>query len=235
MKTFKPPIGILYGSALCMILFFMQACSTTPERAVSREQNPRIATDTMLVLPFQNMTEIYGEGEHVKSPLSNRFYLAGKIEADGEDYLNGKLRDLLEKRKDFRVISPEDQGDALIKESSGHFENSVSIQQLVEMAGKAGADCVLVGYVYKYSDRVGNTMSVSSAASVAFELFLISTKNNSVIWSACFSETQKSLSEDLTKINKVIQRGVKWITVQEMAGAALTQLIGEIPENNANY
>jgi hypothetical protein len=230
MKPFKTHTGIFAGSALFLIFLFMQACATAPAKGIPKVQNPWKEMNLVLVLPFQNMTAIYGEGEHVKSPLGDQYYLAGKIEPDGVDYMNGKLMDLLEKRKGLRTISP--QGlDTESKGAANSFPADFqSLQRLTEMAKAAGTDGVLIGYVYKFSERVGNSMSVSSPASVAFELFLVSAKYPSVVWSACFSETQKSLSEDLTQIKKYFQRGVKWITAEEMAGAALTSQIEEIPE-----
>jgi hypothetical protein len=172
------------------------------------------------------MAKIYGEGEHVKSPLGDQYYLAGKIEADGEAYLNGKLLDLLEKQKDFRIIGLEgrDGGNGL---SWNDSPTPPMLEDLIKRGKDAGADGVMIGYVYRYSERVGNSISVSEPASVVFELFLISTQSQSVIWSARFSETQKSLTEDLFLVKKFFQRGAKWIKVDEMAGAALTAMIGK--------
>jgi hypothetical protein len=226
MKPYKSRNRIFAGAAFCLVFLLLQACVTAPKKAELQEQNAWDAMDLVLVLPFQNMAKIYGEGEHVKSPLGDKYYLAGKIETDGEEYLNGKLLDLLEKQKDFKIISPEGrEGGTFLSQNDSGAEPL--IEDLIKKGRDSGADGVMVGYVYRYSERVGNSISVSAPASVVFELFMISAKSNSVVWSAGFSETQKSLSEDLFLVKKFFQRGGKWIKVDEMAGDALTAMIGD--------
>ncbi|HME62306.1 MAG TPA: hypothetical protein VKH62_13770, partial [Candidatus Binatia bacterium] len=72
--------------------------------------------------------------------------------------------------------------------------------------------------------------------SVAFVLDLIDVRRGDVIWSARFDETQKSLSENIFAIGDIGQRGVRWLTAEQLtqegvrkALAQLHQIIARAP------
>jgi hypothetical protein len=98
------------------------------------------------------------------------------------------------------------------------------------------ADAVLSGRVQRYRERVGDEWGAKSPASVAFVLDLIDVRRGDVIWSARFDETQKSLSENIFAIGDIGQRGVRWLTAEQLtqegvrkALAQLHQLIARAP------
>jgi TolB-like protein len=83
---------------------------------------------------------------------------------------------------------------------------------------------------------VGDEWGAKSPASVAFVLDLIDVRRGDVIWSARFDETQKSLSENIFAIGDIGQRGVRWLTAEQLtqegvrkALAQLHQLIARAP------
>ena len=220
-------VGLVGIGVLCLALMSGAGCASSSGKTTVSQRNHWAEMDRIFVLPFQNMTEIYGEGEHLKSPLGDQFYMAGKIEPDADRHLTRRLKTILEKRPDLHFIfpdEPEDVGSVAIYENTAPDK-----RQLTEMGNRQGADGILVGYLYRFRDRVGNTMAVSEPSSVIFELFLMDVKTGSVVWSGYFNETQKSLSEDLLQIRKVFQRGGKWVTAENMADAALAEMIDEIP------
>jgi hypothetical protein len=83
---------------------------------------------------------------------------------------------------------------------------------------------------------VGDEWGAKSPASVAFVLDLIDVRRGDVIWSARFDETQKSLSENIFAIGDIGQRGVRWLTAEQLtqegvrkALAQLHQIIARAP------
>lgn len=101
--------------------------------------------------------------------------------------------------------------------------------EIQKLGERMNADAVLVVSLNQYKDRNGGTMSVESPASASFVLRLISTTNGHVLWASSFEETQQSFMSDVLSFGKVVDRGFKWITVEEMVSEALKKKLTECP------
>src|SRR5918995_1430615 len=78
------------------------------------------------------------------------------------------------------------------------------------------ADAVIVGRLQRFRERVGDDWGVKSPASVAFVLDLVDVRRGDVIWSARFDETQKPLSENIFALGDISQRGVRWLSAEQL-------------------
>ncbi|HXV79615.1 MAG TPA: hypothetical protein VEG60_07025, partial [Candidatus Binatia bacterium] len=67
-----------------------------------------------------------------------------------------------------------------------------------------------------------------SPASVAFALDLIDVRRGDVIWSARFDETQKPLSENIFALGDIKQRGIRWLTAEQLAQEGVRKAVGEL-------
>ena len=219
------------GKKVCLFLlsisiFFSCSCASQttvyPKLKISKEFT------RVLVLPFKNMTKIHGEAESVKSPLGNNYYLTGKIQLNSEYWMTDKLTELLEKQHDADVLTKNQLSQASIKMWGNTQSGADEFEQIMEIGKHEGVDGIFVGYIFRFRERVGNTMSVSSPASVIFELHFINMGNANIAWSGYYAETQKSLSEDLLGIRKYFKRGGKWITAEELASSGLSELLEEV-------
>lgn len=90
------------------------------------------------------------------------------------------------------------------------------------------ADAVLTGRVQRYRERVGDEWGAKSPASVAFVLDLVDVRRGDVIWSAQFNETQKSLSENIFAFGDISQRGVRWLSADQLAQEGVRKAIGQL-------
>lgn len=90
------------------------------------------------------------------------------------------------------------------------------------------ADAVVIGRVIRYRERVGEEWGAKSPASVSFVLNMWDVKRGDLIWSARFNETQKSLSENLLNIGEISQRGVKWLTAEELASHGVKKAVNHL-------
>jgi hypothetical protein len=90
------------------------------------------------------------------------------------------------------------------------------------------ADAVLTGRVQRYRERVGDEWGAKSPASVAFVLDLIDVRRGDVIWSARFDETQKSLSENIFAIGDIGQRGVRWLTAEQLTQEGVRKALAQL-------
>lgn len=177
-------------------------------------------TEKILVLPFRDMTMIYGQDASVRCPVCGMVFITGRVPADAAERLTNSLVSNLKIRKKYKIVT-----SSLVSE-----EQTFSERKLIVKKGREyKADAVIAGYIYRYKERVGNRYSVKSPASVAFGIHLISTEGGRIIWSGHFDETQRSLSENLFKLKKFIKRKASWITADEMATNGFEDILSTFP------
>ena len=99
------------------------------------------------------------------------------------------------------------------------------MQRVGEMAY---ADAVLTGTVLRFRERVGEEWGAKSPASVAFTLELVDVCRGDVVWSARFDETQKSLSENLMGVFQIGERGLRWLSAEELSSEGVKQATGQL-------
>ncbi|HEX9454131.1 MAG TPA: hypothetical protein VGA27_07220, partial [Candidatus Binatia bacterium] len=76
----------------------------------------------------------------------------------------------------------------------------------------------------------GDEWGVKSPASVAFVLDLIDVRRGDVIWSASFDETQRSLSENIFAFADITQRGVRWLSAEQLTQEGVKKAIGQLQQ-----
>ena len=103
--------------------------------------------------------------------------------------------------------------------------DAARLRQIGEMVF---ADAVMVGRVQRFRERIGDDWGVKSPASVAFVLDLIDVRRGDVIWSARFDETQKALSENIFGLGDISQRGVRWLTAEQLATDGVKKAVGQL-------
>jgi TolB-like protein len=90
------------------------------------------------------------------------------------------------------------------------------------------ADAVLTGRVLRYRERVGSEIGVKSPASVAFTVDLIDVRRGDVVWSARFDETQKGLTENILSLGDIRERGIRWLTAEQLAQDGVRKVINQL-------
>jgi hypothetical protein len=104
-------------------------------------------------------------------------------------------------------------------------DDHARLRQLGEMVY---ADAVIVSHVRRYRERIGDEWGAKSPASVAFVLDLVDVRRGDVVWSASFDETQKSLSENIFALGDITQRGVRWLTADQLAQDGVKKAIAQL-------
>jgi hypothetical protein len=90
------------------------------------------------------------------------------------------------------------------------------------------ADAVLASRLLRFRERVGNEIGAKSPASVAFAVELIDVRRGDIIWSARYDETQKPLSENIFAIGAIGQRGIRWLTAEQLMHEGVKKVVGEL-------
>lgn len=119
-------------------------------------------------------------------------------------------------------------GDPFSRSSLTSVDGGI-VGQVRKLGEDYGCDAVLVVTLEQFKDRVGGNASVESPASAEFAMRLIETDSGRVLWSSSFKETQEALMSNVFSFGKVMDRGFKWITVEEMVGEALRDMLQDCP------
>jgi len=63
---------------------------------------------------------------------------------------------------------------------------------------------------------------------VAFILDLVDVRRGDIVWTARFDETQKSLSESLFSLGNIGERGVRWLSADQLAQDGIKKAVGQL-------
>lgn len=215
------PVAICLISSLCFWGCVQTISAPTPS------QGSDLQIRTVLVVPFEAITA-RGKTDTVRCPISSVVCQTGPIEGEAEAFLTTQLFATVRDKMDYTLIPPavaEGIRFKIISKNVGISPRDL----LMEMGKEAGADAVLAGTLYRFRQRVGSAFSVESPASVGFGVHLIRMADGRLLWSRHFDETQQSLSEDLFKLGKFVERGGGWLSAQDLATAGLKQIMTDFP------
>ena len=178
------------------------------DEADPAEGKPSIKVEKIAVMPFSSKLKGVGEAMTAKEQFIT-------------DSMYGELT---AKVKGVEFISPQSSSEELtkVREDNPIFLDKSAV---IEAGKNLGADAVLFGYISEYKEREGGELGVSSAASVAFSVQLLNTKDGQILWEDYFAETQRPLSENLLEVRKFFRRGAKWITADDLAKEGIVEVV----------
>ena len=197
---------------------------------ISEPPSGPLKIEKILVLPFKDLSDLPGEHPDARSPVSSRIFITGEVAANATDFLTDHLVSWLQSNTAFEIRIPDNsQSPASILDPAG--SNLVlNRKNLILLGQKEAVDAVLLGFVYRFRERVGKGFSAESPASVAFDIYLIRMVDGRTVWSANFDETQQSLDQNLFQLGTFLSRGGRWITAEDMATAGLNSILKKFPK-----
>lgn len=213
-RRFSVPVPALL---LCLLFLApMTGCRTG--HVVSDPAPPTKGNETVLILPFVDMTVIYGENANIRCPLTGRLFMGGPVPPEMSGVITARLYELLEEETDYKLIAFDEL------ETTGNARPPsarAGLRELAAVGRRAGADVVMIGHMYRFRERVGKKFAAETPASVAFDVHMIRVADGRLLWTGYLDETQKSLSENLFNIGMFLEREGQWVTAREMAVKAL--------------
>jgi len=184
----------------------------------------------VLVLPFQDMAWLHGTNVNVRSPLTGKVFMTGATREGADRLLTDLLVDALQQQTAFQTVPSRDAYAVMDAVKSAGDSQQSALNILTKTGRMLKADMVIQGYLYRFEDRVGADYSAESAASVAFDVYLIDCVEQKLVWSGYFDQTQQALSDDLRYIGTFFRRGGRWITAEEMATTAMDDMFKEFKQ-----
>jgi hypothetical protein len=147
--------------------------------------------------------------------------------AEKEEELSGLLARLVYSNMaampNWQIVS-----ESEVREVAQSIPPGADMARLRAIGEMVYADAVIVGRVERYRERIGNEWGAKSPASVAFVLNLIDIRRGDTVWSARFDETQKALSENIFALGQIGQRGIRWLSAEQLAGEGVRKAVAEL-------
>jgi hypothetical protein len=216
----------LGGLALAVIL--LGACAS--QGPVVQLQGDLTGIETVAILPYENMSALYGAGESVRCPITGLVFVTGPVIDRADQFLTAQVISHLQRDTAFDIVPSRDAADILTNLQAGVGHDWSRPKLLARTGQRLGADAIMVGHVYRFRERSGGSAASESPASVAFDLYLIDCRRERVLWSAFYDYTQEPLTENLGAIGNFFRRGGRWVTAEELATTALKDIFQNFPQ-----
>jgi hypothetical protein len=219
ITLFEKKTGCLAGFILILLLVlpFLAQCEETDVPVVK----------SLAVIAFQPLLPAEGS-TMVICPLCSAGFSGGKIEKGAENLVQESFIDKLRDFNQVKVMPPE-KVMAVYNRVVAESLKKPLLDVLTKVGTELQADIIVVGYVYRYTERIGYDYSVERPASVAFEIRLLNVKDGSTIWRGVFDKTQKSLMEDLFQTSSFFKGGAKWLTASQLAKLGIDEIFKTFP------
>jgi len=181
---------------------------------------------SLAVMPFVTVSMDDPERGAV-CPMCQGIYRKGSLRPGAQRTLTGLLHQKMTALGTFDVLSLEQVEEAMAHKK-GQIEET-PIPSSLQVGNELDADFVLVGFLYRFEERVGSSWGVERPASVGFDLHLLRLRDSKMVWSGKFDETQASLSENILKFGAFLRRKASWLTAEELAGVGMDEILKKVP------
>jgi hypothetical protein len=210
---------------LIIYIFAFWGCAG-PETKVDLKKLSRV--ETILVRPFHHIDDIEVEPVIIDCKLCRQRHAFEPVATDDAVFLSTRLEELLNLDGTYQTIfddqaklrSSEFKYDSLVQDDLSTIIRTEAVPRDV--------DAILLGYIFRFRERVGKSYAIESPASVALSLFLVSLDDGQVIWHSHYEETQEALFSNLLTFGKFIKRKARWVTARELATEALEDMLATL-------
>jgi TolB-like protein len=152
----------------------------------------------------------------------------GSIEDNASQFMNDAVVSFLRNHSLIKVI-PLWKAAGVSSRMLSQDLRGADKRLLAQMGKDLGADAVFSGTIYRFRDRVGTAVSVTSPASVAFAVELVRVSDGKTIWSRPYDQTQRSLDENLFDLGFFLKSKGRWLTAEELASLGLKETLSSFP------
>jgi hypothetical protein len=220
----------LFGRMVVLLLVLLFMDVWIPLRAGSQTaaSTPVLRREKIAVMPFLKGrfgTDLNGV---LNCPLCQLSFDRENLAPGCDKTLTLYLQEALERRHEDMII-PLSQVAAAYDKIPVEEQKDTPLSVAQELGKRLGADYVLVGTVWRYLERKGGPAAAETPASVGFALFFIEVSTGALLWNDSFSETQRSLSENIMVAKEFFGMGARWLTADELALYGVKELLKKYP------
>lgn len=203
---------------LLLVLGMILATSIT----LRAETKPSLA-----ILPFMihRADEL---GRNVACPICRGVIQRGEIAFGSRNTLTRLLYQKMESMETFKVLPLEKVEEAFSQIDRMQFELT-PLRSFIRLGKTLNMDFIFVGVLFRFEERIGSSIGAEKPASVGFDVHLIRMKDEKMVWTGKFDETQRALSENLFKIGSFMRRKASWLTAEELSSVGMDEMLRRFP------
>lgn len=183
---------------------------------IRAEMKPHLA-----ILPF------FIESEAV-CPICKGVFRRGEILPGSQNTLTRLLYQKIETIGTFKVLPSEKVEEAFSHWDKKQFEEKL-IPSSIQLGKELNVDFIIVGFFFRFEERIGSHIGAEKPASVGFDTHLFRLRDGIEVWKGRFDETQRPLSENLFKIGSFFRRKASWLTAEELASVGVDEMLKRLP------
>ena len=209
------------SARLLLLLFFFPGCGLGPGNLASKHSSDLDVRKIKRIAVLSPSTTAKGQA---KTPLTTASPAdARAAERDPAELLARLVYSTLASLPNWQIVSENEVRE--VGETVVDSEEAARLKAIGEMVY---ADAILIGRMQRFRERVGAEWGIKSPASVAFVLDLVDVRHGDIVWSARFDETQKSPAENIFVLGDIGQRGVKWLTAEQLAESGVRKAVAQL-------
>jgi hypothetical protein len=228
----RDSFSILHRFAQVLLLFFILCvvcgCQGASGVSTTLKDDGKVVFKRIAVVPFQSIRQEDADIKTVRCPVCGVVFRTESYAKGSEAVVEGIFLERLKDEKAFAIIPPDRVGGVYEGVTGAVFKADL-LDVLKRVGGELEADGIILGYVYRFRERKGFSLSVEKPASVAFEIHLIRVSDGAIVWKGIFDKTQTSLMENLLQIASFIKEGGKWVTAKELAAEGMDEVLKDFP------
>jgi hypothetical protein len=161
-------------------------------------------------------------------PVCKGIIQRGEIAFGSQNTLTRLLFQKMEDMGTFKVLSLEKVEEAFSQIDRSQFELT-PLRSFIRLGKTLNIDFIFVGALFRFEERIGSPIGAEKPASVGFDVHLIRMKDEKMVWTGKFDETQRPLSENLLKIGSFIRRKGSWLTAEELSSVGMDEMLRRFP------
>jgi hypothetical protein len=134
----------------------------------------------------------------------------------------------MEAMRTFNILPREKVEEAFSQIGRREFELK-PMRSSIQLGKELNVDFILIGYLFRFEERIGSHIGAEKPASVGFDVHLFRVKDEKMVWTGKFDETQKALSENLLKMGSFVRRKASWLTAEELSSVGMDEMLRRFP------
>ncbi len=213
---------------LFFILCVVCGCQRASGVSTTLKDDGNVVFKRIAVVPFQSIRQEDAEITTARCPVCGLVFRTERYAKGSEAVVEGIFLDRLKDEKAFALIPPDRVG-GVYEGVTGQLFKADLLDVLKKVGAELEADGIILGYVYRFRERKGFSLSVEKPASVAFEIHLIRVSDGAIVWRGIFDKTQASLMENLLQIGSFLKEGGKWVTAKELTAEGMDEVLKDFP------
>jgi hypothetical protein len=215
-------------AALFLVLSFIDVWISPRADSQTSPSTPVLRREKIAVMPFLRGRFGTDLSAVLNCPLCQLSFDEESLTLGCDKTLTLYVQEALERRHEEMIV-PLPRGTSAYSQIPVDDKKDTPLSMAQKLGKKLEADYVLAGTVWRYLDRKGGPAAVETPASVGFALYLIEVSTGILLWNDSFSETQRSLSENILGAKDFFEMGAKWLTADELALYGVKELIKKSP------